>query len=172
MMADRKRFFYDTAGFLIVSILGCIGHFVYELSGRNTVAAAVTPVNERTWEHLKLLFFPFLLYVLWEFFIYGKNIGGFLFSCIIGVLCGMLFIPSAFYTYEAIFGKSGFFVNTAIFFAAVYISFRVRSDRIKKGVDKNKMRTFPALVIMVCITILFVGFTFFPPDSPLFKSPV
>lgn len=163
--------FAEHIGFLVVSIMGCINHFVYELSGRNTLAAGVTPINESTWEHLKLLFFPFLLYIIVEFFIYGKNISGFLFSCAIGVLCGMIFIPAAFYTINAIFGESGFIVNILIFFAAVYISFRVRHRRIQSGTDKNKMRTVPALILFVCITVLFVGFTFYPPNSQLFKSP-
>ena len=73
--------FTNLLGFFIVSILGCINHFIYELSGKNTLAASITPINESTWEHLKLLFFPFIAYIIFEFFIYGKHISGFLFSC-------------------------------------------------------------------------------------------
>ena len=164
--------FTNLLGFFIVSILGCINHFICELSGKNTLAASITPINESTWEHLKLLFFPFIAYIIFEFFIYGKHISGFLFSCVIGVLSGMIFIPAAFYTINAVFGQSGFIVNILLFFAAVYISFKVRSIRIQNGIDQNKMRTVPALILIICITVLFVGFTFFPPDSSLFKSPV
>lgn len=171
-MLLKKASFNDILGFFIVSILGSICHFVYELSEKNIIAAALTPVNESTWEHLKLLFFPFIIFVIAEFFIYGKNISGFLFSNVIGVLCGMIFIPCAFYLINAVFGKSGFVVDIMLFFIAVWLTFRIRSYRIEKGYDKNKKRTVPALIIIACLTVLFIGFTFYPPQSPLFKSPV
>ncbi len=171
-MRRKKIPFSDIAGFFIVSIAGCIGHFIYDLSGKSPLTAVLTPVNESTWEHLKLLFFPFLFYILAEFFIYGKHISGFIFSCTIGILCGMIFIPCAFHLVTAVFGKSSFLVNIAIYFISVFIAFKVRTYRIENNCDKGKKRTVPGLIILFCMTVLFAGFTYFPPESPLFENPV
>ena len=42
--------------FLVISILGTIGHFLFEWTGENAIVGLFFPVNESTWEHLKLLF--------------------------------------------------------------------------------------------------------------------
>ena len=54
----RRLFFWELAGFLFTGALGVLLHFLYEWSGGNTLAAAFSAVNESTWEHMKLLFFP------------------------------------------------------------------------------------------------------------------
>lgn len=167
----NKVLYSSTAGFLIVSILGCINHFVYQLSGENPIIGAFVPVNESTWEHLKLLFFPFVLYTLAEFIVYGHKISGFLFSRVTGLLFGLIFIPAAFYTYTAITEKNFFIADILLYFAAVALSFKISSKRIVSGTDMNKMRTVPGIILIICLTVLFVGFTFYPPSSPLFKSP-
>lgn len=45
-------------GILFVSVLGVLMHFVYEWSGSNRFVGLFAPINESTWEHMKLLFFP------------------------------------------------------------------------------------------------------------------
>ncbi len=53
-------------GILFTSVLGSLLHFVYEWTGENPLAALFSPVNESVFEHCKLLFFPALLYTLFE----------------------------------------------------------------------------------------------------------
>ena len=45
-------------GILFVSIAGTLAHFVYEWSNNNYILGFFFPVNESTWEHMKLFFFP------------------------------------------------------------------------------------------------------------------
>ena len=52
--------------FIFISVLGVLLHFTYEWSGDNAVVGLFSAVNESTWEHLKLLFFPFLLLTILE----------------------------------------------------------------------------------------------------------
>nr|WP_236945659.1 DUF6512 family protein [Enterocloster clostridioformis] len=54
------------AGILSVSLLGTLLHFTYRWSGRNPLIGLIAPVNESVWEHMKLLFFPMLLFGLWS----------------------------------------------------------------------------------------------------------
>lgn len=49
-------------GIIFVSAIGSLSHFLYDWSGQNHLVGLFTPVNESIWEHMKLLFFPMLLY--------------------------------------------------------------------------------------------------------------
>ena len=59
----RKRFdIWTWAGFFTAAVLGTLGHFAYDWSGKSLPVGAFCAVNESTWEHMKLLFFPVLLF--------------------------------------------------------------------------------------------------------------
>lgn len=58
--------------FIFISVLGVLLHFTYEWSGDNVVVGLFSAVNESTWEHLKLLFFPFLLLTILEVLLRGN----------------------------------------------------------------------------------------------------
>ena len=49
---------------IFVMILGTLLHFTYEWFGENLFIASFSAVNESTWKHLKLLFFPMLITII------------------------------------------------------------------------------------------------------------
>ena len=157
--------------FLIACFLGTIFHFVYQWSGENPVIGLFFPVNESTWEHLKLVFFPILLTAVVEYFITGKQQEHFICIKFLSVLIGMISTVVLFYTYTGIYGKNSDVMNILIYFismaAAFLFSFR--------SLNKKK---FPSLSPAFCylgfalLTILFALFTIFPPHIGLFISPV
>ena len=151
--------------------MGVVGHFLYSLSGNNTFVGLFMPVNESVWEHLKLLFFPFMLYVLMEFVLYGKKIPGFLFSRITGVITGLVFIPTAYFIYTAIIGKNVALLDILLYFIGVFISFDISYKRILHGKDKNIRKTISAIILFLGISALFISLTFSPPNTALFASP-
>ena len=53
---------WEIAGHFLVIVAGAALHFVYNWTGKSIVVSAFVPVNESTWEHLKLLFMPYLAY--------------------------------------------------------------------------------------------------------------
>ena len=54
--------------FIIIGLLGTLGHFLYDWSGENKLIGYFFSVNESTWEHLKLLFFPTIIFSVFEYF--------------------------------------------------------------------------------------------------------
>ena len=54
--------------FFVIGIIGVLSHFVYEWSGENAFVGLFFPVNESIWEHLKLIFYPALIYFTAEYF--------------------------------------------------------------------------------------------------------
>ena len=76
--------------------------------------APFSGVNESTWEHMKLLFWPLFFFALVQrpFFREQKN-----YWCVklAEILLGLLLIPVLFYTYNGAFEQSPDWVNIAIF---------------------------------------------------------
>ena len=66
---SKKLLKYDIIGFVFVSIIGTLAHFVYEWTNKSVIAALFCPINESPWEHLKLIFFPYLIWTVIQTFI-------------------------------------------------------------------------------------------------------
>lgn len=154
---------------IFASILGLLFHFAFEWSNSNLLVAAFSNVNESTWEHLKLAFFPMLLTTIIGYFYIGKNLPNFLCSKTIGIIATMTFITVFFYTYTGILGTNFAFINIASFFVAVllgeYIAYKLL---LAKSPCNNKL-VIGILVILLCS---FVIFTYFTPQIGLFRDPV
>ena len=66
----RSVWLWQLFGFAAVSLCGTLLHFLYDLTGESVWAAPFSGVNESTFEHMKLLFWPMLAFaaVQWFFF--------------------------------------------------------------------------------------------------------
>lgn len=53
---------YHWLGLVLFSILSIPLHFSYAWLGKLNMVGMFTPINESIWEHLKLLFWPLLLW--------------------------------------------------------------------------------------------------------------
>ena len=158
------------AGFAATSLLGTLLHFLYEWTGGSILAAPFSGVNESTWEHMKLLYFPLFLIALIQSrgFREHKN-----YWCakLIGTSAGLVLIPVLFYTYNGAFGKSPDFVNITIFFIAAAAAFLIEYYLLKNGIPGCRRPKLTFAVICL-YGILFVIFTFATPEIPLFLDPV
>ncbi len=157
-------------GFAVVSVLGTLLHFLYEWTG-NTLAALFSGVNESTWEHMKLLFFPMLLFAVVQSLFIGKEYENFWCIKLKGALLGLFMIPVIFYTLRGIFGNTPDWINIGIFFVSAGIAFIYETKQLKKGSLPCRYSTW-SMVIFCVIAILFFIFTFIPPHIPLFQDPV
>ncbi len=161
---------WEGFGFIVTSLLGTLLHFLYGWT-QSFVAALFSSVNESTWEHMKLLFFPmFLVAVVQNRFI-GKEYDGFWCIKRDGMLLGVTLIPVIFYTLRGIFGNTPDFVNIAIFFVAAAIAYLYETRRFQRGSSSCKSPK-AAMLTFCLIAVLFWGFTFITPTIPLFQNPV
>ena len=157
-------------GFAITSISGTILHFLYDWTGGAVWVAPFSGVNESTWEHMKLLFWPMLLFSIFQSFFFRERKD---FWCVTlrGIFVGLTLIPVIFYTYNGVIGKSPDWINIAIFFisAALAYLYELRLFKSEKITCKNKKIPIFALAL---IALLFVVFTFAPPPLTIFKDPI
>ncbi len=157
-------------GFAVTSLFGTILHFLYVWLGKAAWAAPFSGVNESTWEHMKLLFWPMFLYAIVESFFFRERED---FWCIKlrGILLGLLLIPVLFYTYNGVVGKSPDWLNIAIFFisAATAFLFEARQFNSEKAPCKSSKLALGALCV---VALLFVVFTFAAPRIGIFQDPL
>ncbi len=161
---------WQIAGFIFTAIFGTLLHFAYDLSGQSPFLAPFSAVNESTWEHMKILFFPMFVFALVESVFIGKEHQNFWCAKLFGILLGLILIPVLFYTYKGILGFTVDWINIAIFFisaAAAYI-FETRFLN-RKTTACNSTAAFAAICF---ILLLFVVFTYVQPKIGLFIDPV
>ena len=161
---------WQLMGFAVTSLGGTLLHFLYDWLGGAAWIAPFSGVNESTWEHMKLLFWPMLLFtaVQSRFFSDRKD-----FLCIKlrGILLGLVLIPLIFYTYNGAVGKSPDWLNIGIYFAAAALAFLLETRLFRKAALTLR-RPWVAAAALALIGALFVIFTFVPPKIPLFRDPL
>lgn len=154
--------------FLFISILGTLLHFTYEWSQNNAIVGLFSAVNESTWEHLKLLFFPMLFLTLFELFFFRDRLPkNFLQVRTCRIFLGMGLIVVVFYTLLGVIGTSIDFLNIALFFVAVFFALWSENKQYRNS-ESKKETSSTAFSILLIFTLLFFVFTFLPPDIGLF----
>ena len=157
-------------GFAITSLGGTVLHFLYDWLGKAAWIAPFSGVNESTWEHMKLLFWPMFIFAIVQslFFLERKD-----FWCVKlrGILLGMLLIPIIFYTYNGAIGKSPDWLNIAIFFISAAISYIYETRLFNKKTLLCRSSKLP-IVVLCLIALLFVVFTFAAPEIGIFRDPL
>lgn len=157
-------------GFAVTSFAGTVLHFLYEWLGEAVWIAPFSGVNESTWEHMKLLFWPMLLFAVLQSFFFRDRED---FWCIklCGTLLGLVLIPVLFYTYNGVVGKSPDWLNIAIFFIAAAIAYLFEWWLFKSEKMSGEHSKW-AIGILVAIALLFVVFTFATPKINIFQDPL
>lgn len=158
------------AGLTFTAVLGTILHFVYNWTG-NIAFAPFSAVNESTWEHMKILFFPMLIFALIQAKFYAKEIPGYWQIKLYGILFALLLVPVLFYTLNGVFGDYPDWINILIFFVSAFLGYLLEY-RLFNAEFESKLPKAVAIAFLVLISLAFSVFTFFPPQIPLFKDPV
>lgn len=168
---NKKLFRADVIGFIFVAVLGTLCHFSFEFFGESRLAALIFPVNESVWEHLKLLYFPFLFYTIGEYFALKKP-KNFFYIRFCGAFLGMLFMVAFFYTYCGIIGKNALWIDILTFLASVFISFFVSHTMIINDAKVPDFADSIGVILFIAVSIIFFVFTFSPPFIPVFKDAI
>lgn len=155
----KLRFFI---GLAVIGVLGVLFHFAYDLFNLSFLKF-IFPYNESIFEHLKLIVFPSIIFMIFDI-IFSKNRGGIFSSYASGIIVSCVFMITAYYTYSGIIGKNIDFVNIIIYFFCVIIVMYYRMKKITLFDGANSVIAFIILLLLIEI------FTFYPTDINLFSS--
>ena len=170
---EYKRYTIVTITACILSIgLGVLWHFLFDLCGENAIIGLFAPINESVWEHIKILYFPFMISMVVEYFIYGRGIYNFFSSKALGLTLGMISIITLFYVAVGALGVNNMVSNISIFTVSALLSYAVsylqmiRTPRCAGGVWE-----WVAIFVLCLYLALFLIFSYYPPHIPLFRDP-
>ena len=166
-MNDLKR--YTIIGIIFVIITGSLAHFVYEWTGYNPIIGFLFPINESVWEHMKLCFFPTLLYSFYMDYKLADDYPCITASAMFGVLLSTFLVPVLFYTYSGILGYTITFFDIGTFILSVLLSFLA----VYKLTLTCKLETYEPLLrtLILIVAICFFVFTYWPLDIGIFEEP-
>ena len=167
---DDKIPHWQFSGFGFTALLGTTLHFLYDLCGKPIYLAPFSAVNESTWEHMKILFFPLIIFAIIESKIFKERVS-FWTTKLKGTIIGIVLIPILFYTYNGAFGKSPDWINISIFFIAAAVTFIYETNLLKRN-SNSTISTKTTIIILCIIAATFILLTFIPPQLPLFQDPI
>jgi len=159
---------WQLLGFGVTSLGGTLLHFLYDWTD-SVLVAPFSGVNESTWEHMKLLFWPMFIFALVQryFFKEREDFGGVKLK---GILLGLALIPIIFYTYNGVIGTSPDWINIAIFFICAAISYIYETRQFNKNTTYLPQKS--ALICLFVIALMFVLFSFITPQIGIFEDPL
>ncbi len=165
----RRIVIWELLGFILTSIGGTILHFLYDWLGNPLWIAPFSAVNESTFEHMKLIFWPMLGFAFIQSFFF-QGIQHFWCVKLKGILLGTLLIPVIFYTARGAFGTTPDWFNIAIFFISAAIAYIYETKQLSKRLwCRSPMAAFAVLII---IALAFITLTFRTPQIDLFRDPI
>lgn len=171
---DKTPAFWILAGIPVVCVIGSMMHFVYEWSGELSIVGLIAPVNESVWEHMKLIFWPSLLW--WAIgYLYIKKrhqiaASQWFYSAAAGLYVGPLFIAAFYYTYTGAFGIHSLLVDILSFFLGVAAA-QLIALHVYRYAETSKLSLIFAVIAMILFGAVFIICTLAPPSIPLFIDP-
>jgi len=166
------RIYHSMGCFLILIVAGPL-HFAYEWSGENFLVSLVAPVNESIWEHLKLVYWPTLLWwnIGYVIFRNRKKLSGIRWfqSMALSIILSMLIIVLWYYSWSGASGIEATWVNFSSMIG-VFVG-QLLAIHVYR-VAKPRWIYFVSGVLMVMSLAFMSGYlTYYPPSLPIFVSP-
>ena len=152
---------------LLMVIIGTCMHFVMEHVPSGPLASLlghIFPVNETSWEHMKMIWYPFLTAGI----IHSCKTKdrGYFASFIVSAIMSMLMQLGAFSIYQSFTGTSVLILDIIIYMASMIFCILIAFDYSQKDWAK---KAFPFwLLLALFITASIVYLTYFPSDGYVF----
>jgi len=165
----NKLLVWEIGGFLFIGLIGAALHFTFEMSNFSSMKVAYfSAVNESTWEHLKMVFFPGLVFALIQYTYVRDVVNNYIIAKVAGLLIMPLVITVGWYIYAPILGRSYFPADLFLFYLAVFLG-QWASYKLLARATLEKKYTQYAIGVFLVLFVAFSTFTFFPPNIFLFE---
>ena len=147
--------------FAAALVLGVLLHFLYDWFS-NGITALISPVRESIWEHLKVLFYPLIVFGLLP----AVKRGWIPWLCSILLSCGMLLLFGWFY--HIVIKGDALFVDLILYAVFMYAGFRL--PRLLWPLAEWPGVGAACAMLTLLLAVLLAVFSFAPPDNILFAD--
>lgn len=167
-MKTKKFLLMEILGAIVVSAMAVIFHNLYELTDRNFYVGLISATNESVFEHIKIIFFPYLIWSIIEFFLLKPRDSKKFVTVKLIVLCVISCLVVVFYyTYVGVIGYNIMAVDIGSAFAYVIIGFVWSYFWITSKRYSSRLFLFSIFIFVVFLLGL-LYYSINPPKIPLF----
>ena len=155
---------------VIISIVGTLSHFLYDISNHNKIVGLFTAVNESTWEHIKIALTPTIFWSIIDGLIYGSN-PNYILAKFISLNVIIFLMPLLFYGYKYLLKKELFYIDIMIFYIVIICSQLIFNHLLNVppvGFIVDYISIIGLFILFGCYLLL----TLLPLKSFLFKDPI
>lgn len=166
---------YHLVGFIVLCVVSVPMHFFYEWLGKNTFVGYFAPINESIWEHLKLAFWPTVLWWVIGYFVFRerKNLqaGPWFYASLFSLVAAPLIIVSYYYTFTAGLDIVSPTLNIVSLFVGFLVGQLLALHVYRYTTRPNKFIFGVLLLLVVGFGVMLTFLTYNPPELPIFIVP-
>ena len=169
---DFVRTYHFIGIFVILFIAGPL-HFAYEWAGENYFVGLFAPVSESIWEHLKMVYWPTLLWWLVGYAVFRNsknlNVMRWFQSMAVSIIFGMLIIVIWYYLWSGAFGIEASWVNFSSMVSVVIG--QLLAIHVYRVAEPRWIYLIPGVLFVIGLALMSGYFTYNPPSLPIFIAP-
>jgi hypothetical protein len=168
-MKQRNFLKWELNGIWVIFLLGSLFHFMFDFTGSHPAAGAFFPVNESVFEHLKLNYWPAIIWWAISYRFLKANTGNFLVSRAAALLIMPAVTLILFYGYTSLTNWENVFVDIFIFLLSVAAGQMAGYWLLNRKPLPLWLAAFSVIVIIM-LGAAYVFFTYYPPYLRIFMD--
>lgn len=162
---------WEFIGVLIIVSFGTTLHFWFEWTDYWKPIALIAAVNESTWEHFKMAFWPGLFFALIEYPFLKNETNNFFVAKFAGLLAMPLITMILFYGYTSLIGTHILWADVIVFILSIvggqWVSLNVLMWKKDLRQSVNNLAIAGLLVMVLAFSLL----SYYPLKNFLFSHP-
>jgi hypothetical protein len=168
----KQIMIWHLVGWFVIFGLGALWHFMFAWFEAWAPIGWLLPVNESVWEHVKLMFWPALLYYIVEGIFLYKKTNNFVFAKTIAFYQTPILSITIFYVVYGAFGFESFIFDSIVLFFLIglqqFVSYKLLTQEpVRK--EHQKTILIVSSVFIGILAILLIVFTYAPIHIPFFE---
>ncbi len=156
--------------FVLATLLGIAFHYAHRDRTKSLLVHILFPVNESTWEHLKLVYQPMMIMGVLQCLLLSNDYLNIVEGNFMGIIVAMLLIPLLYYPVKILVKKEIMWFSISVFVLSILIGYLTVWVYLKFGISNFSEELSAYLLILLFLA--FGVFTFYPPRIFLFLDPV
>lgn len=165
-MLNKKLLITEIIGFVFCIIMSFVFHFAFEWLNNAPSIAWLFATNESVWEHSKIIFYPFFIFSIVEYFIIKPDIKVYLTAKSIPLIFCIPLMLVIYFTYSGIIGTNYLAIDIIMTILIIFAMSLVSYKMINSGYFAKYYYIYAMLAISIFAFIII--FTYFPPHINLF----
>jgi hypothetical protein len=162
---------WEIWGTVLIITSGASLHFWFEWTDFWRPMAIFAAVNESTWEHFKLAFWPGLIFAIIEYRSIKAIANNFFAAKFLGLLIMPIITMILFYGYTSILGDHWLIADILVFIVSVIAGQWISLKIMTSSNDAKLLSSKAAIFGLVVMTLAFSLLSYFPLENFVFEDP-